>query len=90
MTRKTKYRQDRAKFIYILHQRGYTFEHLAKVFNISKQYAFQTYWQYWDKIKEEDLKTCDLCNKKSEAVRWWKKIKLCPVCIRKIRKTKKK
>jgi hypothetical protein len=70
-------------------KKSYTFKHIGELLGITKQRVYQIYWLHYDKIKEEDNKICDLCEKVKKDVGWREETKLCKDCYEEVKKAKK-
>lgn len=74
----------KAELVYRLKDK-YSYETLSKLFGVSRQYLHELYWRYWNKrIKDQDLKTCDVCLEEKETVKWRQNVKLCKECYQMI------
>ena len=80
----------RGEVVYRLKHKGYTYQKLGNLFNVTKQRAYGIYWQYWRSIREEDAQTCDLCERPLKSVKWRDThYKLCRVCWKRVIRLKR-
>lgn len=80
--------KSREEIVYQL-KKNYSFRQIGEILGFSKQYAFETYWKYWQKIKKVDDKTCDLCGRIDDKVCWQEeKVKVCPACWEEIKRVR--
>lgn len=92
MPKNTKEIQEmtRGEVVYLMKHKGYTYEKLGALFNVTKQRAYGIYWQYWKSIRKADAHTCDLCERQLKSVKWRDThYKLCRGCWKHVLRLKR-
>lgn len=80
--------RDKRELIFQLKKR-YTFREIGELLGFSKQYTFQLYWEYRQKVG--DNKICDVCEEEKDSVTWQEdKVKVCHDCWKEIKKARRR